>query len=302
MSFGTDELPPDIAAMIDSAETDGQEQQAAEAATAQTDGGNASEQQGRQQNAEPQGEDATQHESAAAQQPDEQDKPVSRQALRAARRSERLALQRLEAAQRELEALRQQAPQAQAATDELSDDEIAELAQDIPAIGKLAATVKALKGQLQTATAAAKQQPAADPEFVPPYLPPEVQEDVDEVPELLAWQTNPDQAMFTAAVQMDNYLRAQPAWANKPQAERFAEVVRRVKQDAGIADQQRPAEPTKQRQQIDPKEAIKAAPRRAPASLSDLTGGLPQPEPNELQAFLKARTPEELMDMLDRLS
>jgi hypothetical protein len=294
MGIGTDEFTADELALIPP--PDDNEPQAA----TDDDATGADEQ---QQSAQPtvteqKGEAQQAGDSNAVQ---EEDKPVSRQALRAARRSERVALQRLDAAERELQELRQRASQAvpATATDELSDTEIAELAQDIPAIGKLAASVKAIKQQLQTASAAAQKQ--ADPEFVPPILPPEVQDDVDEVPELLSWQTNPNQTMFTAAVQMDNYLRAQPAWANKPQADRFAEVVRRVKQDAGISEQ-----PTKQRQQIDPKAAVQAAvqaaPRRKPASLSDLTGGLPQPEASTLEAFQRAKSDDEILAILDRLS
>lgn len=295
MGIGTDEFTADELALIPP--PDDNEPQAA---TDDDATGADEQQQSEQPTVTEQKDDAQQAGDSNAVQ--EEDKPVSRQALRAARRSERVALQRLDAAERELQELRQRASQASpaTATDELSDTEIAELAQDIPAIGKLAASVKALKQQLQTASAAAQKQ-QAEPEFVPPILPPEVQDDVDEVPELLSWQTNPDQTMFTAAVQMDNYLRAQPAWANKPQAERFAEVVRRVKQDAGLSEQ-----PAKQRQQIDPKAAVQAAvqaaPRRKPASLSDLTGGLPQPEASTLDSFQRAKSDDEILAILDRLS
>ncbi|BBU05036.1 MULTISPECIES: hypothetical protein [Aeromonas] len=90
---------------------------------------------------------------------------------------------------------------------------IEELAQDYPDLGKpLAAIARKLQKLEQPA------QPAINP----------VQAALQAVPDLAAWRDG-DQDRFDMALTIDDKLQADPAWSNKPLAERFAEVARRTK-------------------------------------------------------------------------
>jgi hypothetical protein len=219
------------------------------------------------------------------QQPEES---AARRALRAARRSEDRARREADQLRAEVEALRAKVPTEQADTGDLSDDEIAAIAQDVPVVAKLARRLKALEQQIPAAQAQRQ-----EPDFEPPRLPANVQEVVDVVPELFDWQHNPDQALFRAAIGMDTYLQQQPAWANKPMTERFAEVVRRVKADTGASL----PNPTR----IDPAQAIRQAKPAMPNTLSDVRGGgVAQPEQSMRDRFVSARSDDEIMAMLDR--
>lgn len=208
-----------------------------------------------------------------------------RAALRAARRGEHRAREEAERLRRENEELLKRVA-ATPNPDELSDEEIAQLEQDAPVMGKAARLIK------KAAAAAAPAPAPAQPEFVPPQFTPEIQEVIDGVPDLLTWQYQQDQSLFQAAVQQDTYLRTLPAWKDKPMAERFAEVVRRVKADSGAPS---PA-PTPR---TDPAAAIAAAPRTTPSTLSDIAGGggAPQTQASNLERFAKMSEDQILADL-----
>ena len=90
---------------------------------------------------------------------------------------------------------------------------IEELAQDYPDLGKpLAAIARKLQKLEQPA------QPAINP----------VEAALQAVPDLVSWREK-DQDRFDFALTIDDKLQADPAWSNKPLAERFAEVARRTK-------------------------------------------------------------------------
>jgi hypothetical protein len=197
-----------------------------------------------------------------------------RAALRASRRAEQRARDEADRLKREVEELRSKVPAQQAASDELTDEEIAQAEKDFPLLGKTARFVK--KAQAQQPAAAA---PAAQPntEFVPLTLPPQVQDVVDATPDLLAWQYDPDQSRFELAIQVDTLLQKHPAWASKTFAERAQEVVNRVTAELG----NQPA-PTRQ----DPAAVLAAVPRQTPDTLSHLGGGGgKQPEAPTLQRY-----------------
>jgi hypothetical protein len=198
-----------------------------------------------------------------------------RAALRASRRAEQRAREEAERLKRENEELRSKVPASQQApSDELTDEEIAQAERDFPLLGKTARFVK--KAQAQQPAAAA---PAAQPTgFEPKWLPPQVQEVVDGVPDLLAWQHDPDQGRFQLAIQVDTLLQSHPAWASKSFAERAQEVVRRVSAEL-------PAQPAANRP--DPAAVLAAVPRQTPDTLSHLGGGGgKQPEAPALQRYM----------------
>lgn len=214
---------------------------------------------------------------------------ATRRALRAARRGEAQALQQAERLKEELEALRKQVPAGQSDSDAIDDAEIEAISADVPMVAKLARKLRALEQAIPAARQAAA---PAQPEFKPAILPVEVQDNVDANPTLLAWQHDPDQSRFQAAVAMDAYLAAQPTWANRPMSERFAEVARRVAADHGVAPATQP----------DPRAAIRSAPVARPNTLSDVPGsGGRQPITSTLERFVAAKSDDEILATLDRM-
>ena len=102
--------------------------------------------------------------------------------------------------------------------DDISQEELEQLAQDYPDRGK---SIAAIARKLQ------KLEPQAAPQQVQPVANP-VQAALQAVPDLAAWRDG-DQDRFEMALTIDDKLQADPAWSNKPLAERFAEVARRTK-------------------------------------------------------------------------
>jgi len=210
------------------------------------------------------------------------------QALRAARIGEQRERQRRETAEAEVAELRKQleakaSKPADASPDleDMTDEEIEELAIDMPVAAKAARMAKAAKVALekfaaaQAAAPAAQPQAQADPDFVPEVLPPALQAVVDENEELLGWQHDPDQTRFTLAKAADGLLINHPKWKDVSPEKRLAEVVRRV--NAELASD--PAEPKAglnqptAQQRLDPKTVIANAPARTPKAISEIGGG-----------------------------
>ena len=223
-------------------------------------------------------------EMAAAEQPPEQPaaEPQQRKApqgdtraaLRASRQAERDARRKAQEAEqraRELEERIGVLEAKQANELEITDEELAEVANDIPVVGKLAKRLR----ELEAAQAKAKPEPAhVEDDFTPPAQPDAVQDAIDGVPELLAWQNDRDQTRFSMAVQADAFLRTNPAWANRSLEERFAEAVRRVNAELAPATPPTP-QATPRR---NPQEVIEQAPVATPKVIADFRGGAsPQP-------------------------
>lgn len=102
--------------------------------------------------------------------------------------------------------------------DDISQEELEQLAQDYPDLGK---SIAAIARKLQ------KLEPQAAPQQVQPSSNP-VQAALQAVPDLAAWRDG-DQDRFDMALTIDDKLQADPAWSNKPLTERFTEVARRTK-------------------------------------------------------------------------
>ncbi|AKJ34214.1 hypothetical protein U876_09055 [Aeromonas hydrophila NJ-35] len=102
--------------------------------------------------------------------------------------------------------------------DNISKEELEQLAQDYPDIGKALMAVASKLDKLEPQAAPQQVQPVANP----------VQAALQAVPDLAAWRDG-DQDRFDMALTIDDKLQADPAWSNKPLAERFAEVARRTK-------------------------------------------------------------------------
>lgn len=101
-----------------------------------------------------------------------------------------------------------------------------------------------------------------------------VQEQVTEAkennPDLTLWETSDPEA-WDEAMKQDEILRTSTKWAAKPYAERFDEVVRRVRAIMPEASAPKKAdEPEQTKAKTEAK--LKAAPARKPTTLSDIQG------------------------------
>ncbi|WP_421303708.1 hypothetical protein [Aeromonas veronii] len=102
--------------------------------------------------------------------------------------------------------------------DQISQEELTQLAQDYPEIGKTLLTMARKLQRLEQPVVAPPSQPVADP----------VQTALEAVPDLMAWRdSDPDR--FDFAISVDDKLMANPEWKGKSLAVRFAEAARRTK-------------------------------------------------------------------------
>jgi len=184
------------------------------------------------------GEVAAGNEQAAANQVEEQ-ASAPEKVVMAKNGQHTIPYEVLEQARNETKQLREQLAQAQQAKaerdklqallekngidpsvdpDDISQEELEQLAQDYPDLGK---SIAAIARKLQ------KLEPQAAPQQVQPVAN-QVQAALQAVPDLAAWRDG-DQDRFDMALTIDDKLQADPAWSNKPLAERFAEVARRTK-------------------------------------------------------------------------
>lgn len=102
--------------------------------------------------------------------------------------------------------------------DDISQEELAQLAQDYPDLGK---SIAAIASKLQ------RLEQQAAPQPVPLAINP-VQAALQAVPDLMSWrEKDPDR--FDFAIIVDEKLQADPSWQGKSLDERFAEAARRTK-------------------------------------------------------------------------
>lgn len=223
-----------------------------------------------------------------------------RAALRAARRSERQTQLKLQQTLEELERVKKAAPATAPASKRPADD----VMRDVEAYAAPAAEyIKELEGRVQelSTKVSAAPAPAAEPLFVPEYIPDAaLQAVVDEIDDLSDWQNSAKhQNLWTAAKKMDDLLAEAPAWSGRPDKERLQEVVRRVKQEfaepAGTA--QKP-----QATAADAARVIAALPAAAaPVTIGDLRGGSTPDHstiPDYHQMVRDGMTDEEIMASL----
>ncbi len=192
-----------------------------------------------------------------------------RAALRASRMAEKRKNQRIEQLERENEALRQGKGPVDTS---ISDEELAILEQDFPLQAKIVRQQRQIQEQLAQ-TAATN---APEPEFEPPSYRIEVQEVIDTVPDLLAWQHDPaSQDKFARAVQYDQALAVDPDWQDRSASERFAEAARRTKAAFAPTTPAAPAAPAvpAAKPRLDAAQVIENAQVEGPKGISDFRGG-----------------------------
>jgi chemotaxis response regulator CheB len=199
--------------------------------------------------------------------------------LRASRQQEKRLRGEIERLKEENDSLRKGQPAGEDL--ELTEVELEDLKANFPTQYKIAVAQKQLRENLQQQRDLARDEPRG---FRAPVFDPEVQEVIDEVPDLLAWQHDEaSQDKWQRAIEHDNALRADPDWKTKPAVERFAEAARRVRAASqapapGPAPSPAPA-PAPAGNRTDPAAVIAAASTEGPKGLSDLRGGGPANAP-----------------------
>ena len=156
---------------------------------------------------------------------------------------------------------------------ELTPEKLAELTEDYPGVGPV---IKALTSKL-TALEAKSAQPAT------PATNP-IEAALQAVPDLLTWK-DADADRFTFAVTVDEHLKSDPAWKDKPLSERFAEAAKRTRAAFGDAAGKEPP----------------SAKTRIPESPSDIGGFNSAPSRLSAEA-LEALPQEELMARMATMS
>lgn len=179
--------------------------------------------------------------------------------------------QQLEQAQARIQELQATgtAQQQADALGELTDEEIAEAEADFPLLAKVARRLKAQPATQAPASApAAAPAPTADPQDEADDTAAAVHAALNANPLLSSWQQKGG-VVWGRAVELDDAIKAEPAWATKPLAERFAEVQRRLAEELGI-----PVPAAHQQQQAAaPAPATPEPTNFRPNTLSDLGGG-----------------------------
>jgi hypothetical protein len=192
---------------------------------------------------------------------------------------------------------------------ETTDDELAEISNDFPQIGKVIKQLQAKLQDTQTQLQKVRQTEESRAEVEQSQAQKSVQEAMDENPKLLHWQAN-DPDLFEQAVQIDQSLQTNPRFSHLSLTERFAKVV--VAMEAIHGSDEKPTEPevsTEKLVELAKEAATKAEKGGKPRTLSDLPGGLaPQSDDaklenmstTELAGMLASKSPEEIAAFLGR--
>ena len=222
--------------------------------------------------------------------------------------NQRKRAQALEAENQQLKAIAAERDKLQAALDKngiqltaeevegKTDDELAELMEDFPAIGKVFAKysnrINELEGRL-----AEKAQPETNAKN-------EVMTAFESIPELVSWKQG-DQDRLDYAIARDAELMSDPIWQAKPVRERFQEAVRRTQSAFGDKVSQ-PAQQQKQQKQAAKPDGLPNSPSDLGASVRETsTKGTPEYyaslSQSELQREMAGMTPDAIDKLLQAL-
>ena len=222
--------------------------------------------------------------------------------------NQRKRAQALEAENQQLKAIAAERDKLQAALDKngiqltaeevegKTDDELAELMEDFPAIGKVFAKysnrINELEGRL-----AEKAQPETNAKN-------EVMTAFESIPELVSWKEG-DQDRLDYAIARDAELMSDPIWQAKPVRERFLEAVRRTQSAFGDKVSQ-PAQQQKQQKQAAKPDGLPNSPSDLGTSVRETsTKGTPEYyaslSQSELQREMASMTPDAIDKLLQAM-
>lgn len=222
--------------------------------------------------------------------------------------NQRKRAQALEAENQQLKAIAAERDKLQAALDKngiqltaeevegKTDDELAELMEDFPAIGKVFAKysnrINELEGRL-----AEKAQPETNAKN-------EVMTAFESIPELVSWKEG-DQDRLDYAIARDAELMSDQIWQAKPVRERFQEAVRRTQSAFGDKVSQ-PAQQQKQQKQAAKPDGLPNSPSDLGTSVRETsTKGTPEYyaslSQSELQREMASMTPDAIDKLLQAM-
>lgn len=174
----------------------------------------------------------------------------------------------------------------------------------VDAIETLQGTVKSLTGTVQALNNRERKRTDTDRQVAKATI----QDDIDLVPKLAEWQADDDQAMYEAAIAVNDVLLQSPAWKDRPRVERFNEVVKRL--SGGSANQPAP-QPTVNADRAVANAKRTAAGKATPVSHSDLPSGSPPAQseietlegmgPVQIAEKMRNMTPDQADAFLSRL-
>lgn len=164
----------------------------------------------------------------------------------------------------------------------LSDEELESMEADFPVLGKI---LRGSQQQIRSLTEMVntlRQEREDREEQERTSLQDDVEKAIQSTPKLAHLRANDTQG-YDRAVQIDQYLRGKPEWADRPFAERFAKVVALYEAEYGGIDlpSASPEEPGKGQQSAD----------TTPLSMSAIPGGSAPPV-NEAAALLGKSGPQ----------
>lgn len=166
----------------------------------------------------------------------------------------------------------------------VSDEQLDALMDDYPEIGKVLKVIVAKT----SASQAAKQEPT-EPAINP------VVDVIEQNADLSAWRDQGGES-WNKAIEIDEQLRADPQWADKPLAERFAEVVNMTK--AAMSPPELDKKPELSEQDIKAKaEEVESKAKSALPSSPSAIGSTSKHQPSELEQLASADA-ESLMAMM----
>ncbi len=123
----------------------------------------------------------------------------------------------------------------------------------------------------------------------------QVAEAKDSNPDLVHWESSDPEA-WDEALRQDEILRTSSKWTDKSYAERFDEVVRRVRAIMPEASSPR-KQPDPEAIKAEAKAKLEKAPARKPTTLSDIQGGAPATVSEEISAMSPHELARKLMSM-----
>ena len=222
--------------------------------------------------------------------------------------NQRKRAQALEAENQQLKAIAAERDKLQAALDKngiqltaeeiegKTDDELAELMEDFPAIGKVfskyANRINELEGRL------------ADKPSQANTAQTEVMQAFESIPELVNWKQG-DQDRLDYAIARDAELMSDPIWQAKPVRDRFQEAVRRTQSAFGDKVSQ-PAQQQQQKKQVSKADGLPNSPSDLGTSVRETsTKGTPEYyaslSPSELQREMASMTPDAIDKLLQAI-
>lgn len=234
------------------------------------------------------------------------------------------AEQALQQMQQRLNEMSQQGATRQEATEvQFSSEDLAQISEDFPAVGKLfnalQSKLSATEAQLQQIREIELQRQEAE-EAVGRRS---VNEALDDNPALLFWRDK-EPALFDEAIRIDDQLKANPRFAHISLSDRFAKVVNAMEAIYGPTElpaeyQTRPVAQTPGKPQVSEKElaerakevVAKASRTGRPRTLSDMPGGvapisddqkMESMNTSELADMFANKSPDEINALLARFA